>query len=354
MNSTRSARIPNISRIFLLWALVLGVLGAGSFPANAAPGDRALAQLERTDRILENARTLVSESSSERSREVLRLAENLQAGAWDQFRSGRFVIAAAKTLEARGLAIRAANLAREDTGLRHRALREIESAEAMLQDAVQDLSEGGQDLGRSLLDEARLQIERARTQLGQQHENAALKLALSAQRLVRQSLGAGGDRARPEILERQLSRTDVVLDRARNSVLESGDESARSLLDRAQSLQESARSAANEREVALGLARTREARHLASRALRQVVGPVTEERVRDEIARTDEILEQLREDLANSSDGMGESLLEIAERHQDRARELLQRGDSRDSLAQTLVARRLASRAQGRGPGNSP
>jgi tetratricopeptide (TPR) repeat protein len=324
-------------------------LGAGSAPvafAQDTAQDRVEEELDRTDRALENASDVVGESHSQRAKDLLNQGHRVQAQARQSFSDKRPVVALRLTLEARRLGVRAVGFARSDDSLGDRARRELEIADTMLRTALEEVATGQNDAAMRLLDEARAQIDRGRRQLGEQHYEAAFRLALSAQRLVRQALelnnGVGGvGRA-----ERELERTDAVLERVRGPIEESGQEDAILLLSRAVQLQGSAWEAFRGGQPRIAIARTREARQLASRALARVHGPVSEERVIDEIGNTDRVLEKAQETVEASGAENARRLLESARSHQERATQLMRGNELRSALAQTLVARRLAARAE--------
>lgn len=322
-----------------------GVGGWGGVPAVAAPGDRVEEELQRTDRTIEKAEAIVREGHSQRARELFEQARQLQSQAWENFRASRFLAAGKLTLQARALALRASGLARGDMGLENRARRELEVAGAMLQDALADLSATPNDNANRLLDEARTQIERGRTQVGEQHFEVALRLALSAQRLIRQALDLGESAGGTARAERELERTDGIIERASAPVRESNDDEAILLFQRAVELQSKAREAHRAGTPRAVVPRTREARALASRALARVRGPVDAVRVQEEIERTDVAIDRAAEVIEASGDAIAARLLASARDHEARAAESLQKGELRAALAQTLVARRLAGRA---------
>ena len=96
----------------------------------------------------------------------------------------------------------------------------------------------------------------------------------------------------------------------------------------------------------LALGRTREARQLVSRAMLQGSEAFSEERVRRELDATSGAIERAQGAVEASGVAAAASVLETSRTHQARAAERLGVGDAREALAQTLVARRLASRAQ--------
>jgi hypothetical protein len=337
-------RVLRIGRAVAILATAIGLLAGATGAANAQIRDRLEDQLRTTDELIVRAREVVGESDSQRARESLERAERLQDEAWEEFRAERGVIAARLTVQARESALRALDLAREDSGLRSRAVREIERAVRAL-DAAREAFDGAPgDQALRLLDEARSQVERARVQLNEQHYEAAIRLAVSAQSLIQQALGTrddvGGERVR-----RELDRTDNLIDRVRSSVRESGDAEAGQLLERGVALQSEAQESYRRGRFAVAHAMTLQARGLVNRAALLAHGPLDDDGVSRALEETDRVLESAGEIVSGSPAEIAERLVEKARDHQLRAHELADRGELRAALAETRVARSLAKRA---------
>jgi hypothetical protein len=337
--------LPSLRTALGLLLVALAMSAIRPAPALSQTVLRIEEELRRTDERIELAESIVREGQSERAHLLLEQAKRLQITAWENFRTGRPLIAARMTFEARVVAQRAIGFAREDLSVRNRAVRELEIANTLLDDVKDRILENGNATARRFLDEARAQIDRGRTQLGEQHYDAALRLALSAQRLLRRAMRLIEDSGGAGHAEMELERTDSILERARPLVKESEDEEATLLFDRAVQIQGQAFDAFRSGQLRLVFPRTREARSLAHRALSRVRGPVGQDRVLEEIARTDEALNRASETVEASARVDAERLLANARNHQGRARQLLEKDQFRPALAQTIVARRLAFRA---------
>ena len=326
--------------------LVVGlVLLLGPSPAAFAQGaDRLEEELRRTDEGLQQAREVVLESRSARARIQLEQAGRVQERAWGAFRDGRPVIAAGLTREAREAGLRAVTLAREDGRLRERAQRELEKGVHALSVAREAFDTPPSDNARRLLEEARAQLERGRTQMQEAHYEPAIRLAVSAQRLVKQALGADAG-AGADLVLRQIERTEELIDRVRDAVRESGNAEAARILEQAADLQSGAREAYREGRLRMAYAGTREARALANRAAALVRGAPDESAARDALEETDRLLDRTADLVRESGDDAARRMLDKARDHQSRARDLLGRDDVRTSLAETRVARSLAKRA---------
>jgi hypothetical protein len=301
--------------------------------------------LRHTDGILERAGEIVRESDSRRARDLLERAFGVQSSAWKAFRDRNLRLAASLTMEARDLGKRALRLAREDTALQSRAQRELENAWRALQRAREQLGTSPDERTVRLLQEAHHQIERGRQQALEQHHEAALRLALSAQRLIRQGMGVGSDTGGAERVQRELERTDRLIERAREAVSETDLPEARRALERAVQIQRSAWEAYRGRHFRRALSATKEARQLAARALKLALGPVDAERVQRAIRETDRILARASEIVENSGDEHAMRILERAREYQSDAKVVFADGRMRVALGKTRVAAGLAKRA---------
>jgi hypothetical protein len=330
--------------ILVLVFVVASWLAAGSVDAQGT--DRVGDELLRTDELLRRATEVVRESQSQRAQELVDQATTVQLEAWDRFRAGRAVLAGQLTLQARALAVRSITLAREDSSLRNRAAREGEKAERAWQAAREQLSDRPSTQAIRLLDEARSQMERGRLQFQEQHYEAALRLAVSAQSLIRQALGSGtGGSSGALSIARELERTDRLIDRVSEPVRESANAEAIRLLARAVEVQASARADERAGRPRVALAGTKEARVLAGRAHALVRGPIDTGSVEKTLAETDRILAQARDVIRDAGDERAFKLLEKAMEHQARALEHFREKEPRRALAETRVARSLAKRA---------
>jgi hypothetical protein len=349
-----------IGRLAGLLAVAVGFLLAGTGPVAAGPGDgtggsgdRVEEALRRTDEALQRAREIVRETDSRRARELLERAAGLQDSAWKQHHGSHPVMAGRLTVEARRLALRAVALAKEDAALQSRARLEGERALRALQRARETFDGAPGPQAARRLEEARSQIERGRVQLHEQHYEAALRLTLSAQRLIKQALGsvAGEDGA---AATRELERTDRLIERVLPVVRDSGDEEARRVLDSGMSLQNEAWEALRAGRLRMAYATTREARGLVNRAAALVRGPVDVDAVARALAETDRLLEQAADVVRDSRNERAIQLLERATEHQERASRFLGDERLRPALAETRVARSLAKRAMRMAQGETP
>ncbi|MCA9752680.1 MAG: hypothetical protein KC591_10850 [Gemmatimonadetes bacterium] len=338
----RAIRLP---LMLLAAALVLGpAIARAQGGGGDGPGGRLEDALLRTDEQLARAEEIVDQSGSERAHVLLQAALRLQEGAWERFHGNQLLIAARRTQEAREAGARAVRLARQDDGLRERATREVELAERSLAQS-QDSDFEPPPPAQRMLREAAMLSERARLQLQEQRFEAALRLAVSARRMLRQADAlSGGDRDRPRVL-RELERTDHLIERVEPVIGDSGDDAAAALLEKGTNLQERAWQSWEDGKARLAFVETREARSLANRAHQQVSGPLDAAFVEAALVRTEERLERASEEVGGSDRPVAQALLRRAQERQRLAHDLFDAGDLRGALAQTRIAGTLAARA---------
>lgn len=331
----------HLLRIFAIAWWCLAAVGT----AAAGPADQVEEQLRATDEALQRAREIVRESSSDRARTLLERAIPVQEAAWNQFRNDRLLVALRLTEEAREIGSRALTLARQDQALEQRARREGERAERALLRAKELLGGPAPPAVERLLAQAASLLERGRVQYQEQHFEAALRLAVSAQRLIRQATGlVGGDHAEPRVV-RELERTDNLIERVEPIVRERGGNEALAALERGLDLQAKAWSAHAEQQYRVALAQTREARNLVNRARTMVTGPLDRDAVDESLAATQAQIDRAADLVRESGRAIALSLLERAQDHQLRAKRLVEQQQYRQALAETRVARALAQRA---------
>lgn len=342
-------------RVLTMIALTVMVLAAHA-PAAAQttdPRDRLSAELDRTDRILEQAREVVADSESERARTIREKAVELQEMARKLFEDcDRDHLtacegAARATTRARREAFHAIRIAREQSSHEHQAARTIERAAHLLDEARAEVA--GEDLSprtEALLDEARAQLERARERHQARQFAVALELAQTAERLLREALGLGGrGEVNPERVRRELERTDRLIERASPTVHESGNAEAIRVLDRSVEMQARAHAQFGRERPLMALRLTRDARELVHRALRLGEGPVNQDAVERGLRQTDQLIERVEPVVRASGDEQAIRLLEAGLRHQERARAFFKEERLRAALAQTRVARNLVLEA---------
>lgn len=256
------------SRVLAPLAL-LGLL-AGTAAASAQPltPERVQVALDRTDRRIEQAELLVTNTDNDRARAELDAAVDLQGQAKSAFGSSDLALAMKLTLAARGHADRAIAIVR---GLPDpdRVVAQLERTRDLLERARDRIEECDQDRARAMLRTAFEMQDRAEGAARDGRYLAALQLTLSARerglkalRLchLEENLQAAAERA--------LRRTDQVIQRAHDAVSDHAGEPARQALARAVQVQTRARGEFRDGHFAPSLRLTQVARASAFRAIR--------------------------------------------------------------------------------------
>jgi hypothetical protein len=338
-----------------------GWIGAAVRPASAQlePGElreRLELQLQRTDEMLKNASDLVVASESERARRLLDNALVIQESAWELYaRCGTENLRACRnaseaTTRARREVRHAIQVAREQSTDERAAQQAIDRAQQLLEQAwssLHDDAAGDAALRATrLLEQAQAQLDRALEQFRERHFAVARLLAESAGRLVQQGVAFDSDESLDAgRVERELERTDRLLERAAPVIRESGRRPAMQLVERATELQARAKQALDQHRPWIAVRLTREARQQVRRALRMVDGPVDPELVAQAVEQTDALITRAAPVVRESAVERAIELLERGIQRQARARTLEADGELHAALAQTRVARRLVQEA---------
>jgi hypothetical protein len=260
--------------------------------------------------------------------------------------------AARATTGARREALKAIRIAREQSSYEEESARLLGQTASLLDEARRILSEKPDPRRERLLDQATAQLERAREQDRIRHFQVSIRLSQNAERLTRQAMDVGGSgEVAGERLERELARTDQLIERARGFVGEGGndqggDDEARRLIEQATAFQARARSAQGEGRPLLALRLTREAQDLTAKALRLADDGADQAQVEIALDQTDQLIERLEPVVRASAEPEALKLLEEAQKHQARARNLGGEKQWSLALAQTRVARNLVLDAE--------
>lgn len=149
-----------------------------------------------------------------------------------------------------------------------------------------------------------------------------------------------------EEVKKELEKTDRVIERAKEAVRESGNPKAQSLLEIAINLQTRAKEAFDQERIKLAGKLTLQAREKAFEAIGLTKrNEENENLVLKAIERTDEIIAKAKEDALLSDSPRASSLLEVAIRNQERAKEFYHERKLKMALKLTLEARELAQKS---------
>ncbi len=308
-----SLRHP-VAVALLACAVNLGLAppAAAQPPIRAAAGSELLEllqnQLDRTDDVLERVGSMVTESNRPKAQSLFDDAVRLQKLAREMFDQlsasidnlglaarrdmGQRVLA--NTQRARDLGRQAERVLREQSTLEERSRLQIERGRRVYDELTDALAQEGDAQQRRLLDEASRLLDSAERQFHDQSFEVALRLADSANAILR---GLAGDREPGayghERLEQELRRTRDLLDRAQQRE-EAISDSQRQRLHQALRLQDRSEDALRTEHPFMALRLTLQSRGIVRDLLDALGGQVTESDVRQAMDRFDAKLEQLR------------------------------------------------------------
>lgn len=250
-------------------ALIAAVATLAPLAESRAQGSgRVEDALERTDRRIELAESLVPAGEASAAAAELALARQVQVRARSAFQAGQYGIAERVTLEARGHADRAIAIVR---GLPDpdRVLAQVERTRELAERARERLADCAETRSRALLRVGLDMQSRAEGAVRESRHLAALQLTLSARERVLKAMRlCKVSESAEELARRAMQRTDERISRAREVLDGPAPPEARREFERAVGLQTEAQSEfrAGRHEAALRL--THAARLAAERVLR--------------------------------------------------------------------------------------
>jgi hypothetical protein len=330
----------------LACAAAVFVASAGSATAQDPSDIRR--EVERTNEVLARAREIVPPSRNAQAIEVLQTAVRAQQGAIEQLQAGHPRIALELTMEARRLAFRAIDLARNagDSGpgpidLEPRAQRALERAAEVLERARDCAGSSPSQVAQRLLDLAATRLEEAHQAFRERRYRLALDLAAQVDRVLGEV--CRGDRG--EDIEQLYDNVQQLMERAAPIIVEAGNANAIGMLERARTLFERARNALGANRDPLAREALSTARDLLLQALRLSERPPESGDVDRLLEATANDLTKLAEEIRAAGNNEATSLFDRALEHLQRARDLRAQNRLRATLAELRVARNLAWRA---------
>lgn len=328
--------------------LVAAAVIAGSSPACAQPDNRERVReaIEQTDRILDEARTSVEQSSCQRAALLLKQAEQFQDRAKEAFDEGRLLLAQQWTDKAREAARRCIGSIVDSGDERDFVEQQLDVTDEWLEQ-VRTVSDNNSAAGLELrLQEAQRLQDRARDLLSENSLRQALLLTRRAQEICRDLVGRfnSGERRRDQ-LRANLERARVLVDDNRDAVTASSNETARTLLEsgsdliaKAEELYQAGAYDEALRLLAGGLVRV-------NKALRMITGG----RAEDEAARAMQIaeaqMERLQQAAADRNNRVAADLLDEAQQKLERARAYYEQGNHQQALVIVRVVMELNQQA---------
>jgi hypothetical protein len=345
-------------RPFYVFLLLLLLAPSASAQLRAVDlGDqlpRVERELERTREVIERVGPMVAEANVPRAKELFGLAVSQQARARVLFEraqesTDRPLLAAqmlreslALTLQARELAQRAGAMLREQVGFEERAQRMIEQLERRIE-RLRERDLTGDDRAAALLAEAAQQLDSAREHFADHNFEVAFRVAESALRLLNGiPIGDGRGGLGGERLQRELQRTEQLLERARER-RDEFDPAQQRMLEQANRLLEEAKAAANDGDARRAQAKLDEAQRILRRLLERA--DIDSGDVQQALRRFDAALARLREEKEPIPQEV-EKLLQRALAERNEAQSALDDGDNDRALTRLRGAMDLLDRAR--------
>lgn len=331
--------------------LLLGILLVLWPLAGAAQNDNRLDQeIQRTQSILMEAAQVVRHAVGARPGQLLEQAENLQVRAKDiavdpdsrpleLAQAGRF------TIEARRLAVRAADLARSEIRLLDRVRNVLAENHDLLTRARDAVRRSGKPEAERLLQAGVQQLDRGQRAFDQGRYRQAVRFSLFGRDLVdralreAQGVDGGVDRVREEV-----GRTEEFLREAHAALQDHA--AARATYEEAERFQEEARRHLDAGRTGMARRLTQRAREAALDVLRHTLDRPEASDVTHALERVEARLQEIRPRAEASGDDTARRFLREADDHLQRARQAGNDGKYRKALAEVLVASSLVTRAE--------
>jgi len=324
----------------------IAVVAAPAVSAQTTDFSQIRDAIERNADLLAEAAALVRETNSVKARAALETAKRLHEASLTQLRDGNALVATRAAREAREAILRVIAIARREAKLEEQAQKSIERAVGRLEQArgaLDGAGDPGDAPARKLVDEAGEQLQRAQNNMREHMFEVALQLANASQELSNRALRMlRGDALTPEIVHREISRTDDIIGRVVEHELSTRPGLARDM-DRATDLQARAKRQAAAGRLRLALDQTQRARDIALRALKTIgaLGSDPEEVARA-IALTDEVLERAYGIARDHDLQRAQETLDRAREFQQRAKGQLDDGLLPAAMQSTIRAREIA------------
>lgn len=238
--------------------------------------DKIREYIQQNQQLLAEAESLVRGTNSAKARASLDAARQLHLASIREIEALRPVLSAQTAKQARNAILKAIQLAKRETKLEEHALNAIEHAQRRNEQAraVYDEAGGTDDVpAKKLIDESTDRILRARGSMREhmfevaiQSANASTDMSNRAIRLLRR------DDIGPEVVRREIARTDLLLERIDERADRSVNENIGRMITESHDLQNRARAEAAEGRYLLAFENTKRARTIARRIINQAGG----------------------------------------------------------------------------------
>lgn len=331
--------------------LVLGLLGAGLFPAEVLAQDDGREQvqafIERNADLLDWARDIVGGTENVPARRVLREARDLHLRSQDLLNQDRPLLALGVARRARAALWHAVGLAREALSFEERLRLRAERFQDLHAHLLELARESGDSRALDLIDRAEGHARRAQEQYRQGDAKLGFKLLEQAEQLLNRAARLLAEGTGPERLDRELERTAALLDRTREQLGVGADPAALNLLAEAEEALDRAREHRDQGQPGRALQMVGLARRLAGRAGASGREGPDLATARNQLERWDERAAVVAEKVAASGSEEARRHLERARDHRRRAQEALVADDLQRALEQIRAAHDQLGQAEG-------
>jgi len=301
--------------------------------------------IEQNQALLLEAEILVRGTNSTKARASLDAARQLHLASIKELQGDRPAISGRTAQQARNAILKAIQLAKRETKLEEQALKAIDYAHRRNEHARTLLDEsGGNDAApaKKLIDESMNQLLRARGSMSEhmfevaiQSANASTDMSNRAIQLLKR------DVVGPELVLREIARTDQLLDRIDERADQIATPELSRMIAEAHDLQDRARSEAAAGRYLIAFESTKRARAIARRIANRAGGSAesTAEAATRAIELTDGLIDKAYEIARESSDGRAVRQLDEAYRIQQNAHDAYRAGQYDRALGFTRRAR---------------
>jgi hypothetical protein len=343
----------------ILLVIFILQISAGAGAQSVDDRDRINNEISITDEIIERAREIVFDSRSQRARVLLASAENMQSQAKKSFQGASFGFSLKLTLEARQKANQSIGVARNETLIEESVMRIAEETVARIIRVREVIVENNLKADRAmrLIDEARNLLEQARANTHELRFQLGLKLAENARdRALKAEQQVRRIRALKETTERRLAVLESLIERAQIRVAESGNTQAERRLGLATEQLDMARTLLLEGRYAAARITLEKSEKILRSLIRQLPAPPSSE-AESHLQRVYRLLERAEEMVAANEPGYRAGQREPIERARgllERAGQAISNGRSEEATRLIIQAQNLLRRAVGGGEQDEP
>jgi hypothetical protein len=304
--------------------------------------------IARNAELLDQARELVSTTSSIKARQSLEAATKLHRESVAQLNAssgGNLSRAATIARKAREVILQTVALAKHEAKLEESATRAIERASDRLEQARQlrnNRSNTDMAAANKLIEEAYTQLNRSRDNLREHLFEVSLRLAVSSEQLSSRAMTII-KRGSTDVgmAESEIAKTERLIERVGDRVATSGTPQVRQMFEEAVDLQTRAKQAYRSKQPGVAIELTQQSRRLAMRATKIYTSQANPENVAPALRFTDTLLGEARAIAAERKDDGLRRKVERAEQLQREAKQQFDAGDNDRALRLTLRAREV-------------